>query len=432
MDAAGNYAVGRTTIDVQANSNNCNESEESGTKIVGRINNRFGASIEQVQVEVWKEGIRFKTMETRENGQFNFTLAKDPAYAIHPKKDIHPLNGVSTFDLILMSKHILGIQKFASPYQYIAADINRSGAITAFDMVQLRQLILNKITDFPNNESWRFVDKAYQFTSENPIIEAFKETIIIDKPQSERINNDFVGIKIGDVNGSAQANNLQPTQARRKKEAFKVSTKERFVEKGATINVEFIGLNMEQIQGYQFTMDFPKLELLELKEGSAKSNNFNLELIQTGQLITSWNGEGIKEGRLFSITFKTLASGWISDLVSLNSTQITAEAYNKTGELLDVNLQFIQAVEGFDLLQNTPNPFNTETIIGFSLPKAGKVEFTVINMQGKLMHTIEKWYPKGANSITINLAKLGIPKGVFYYHLVFEKYTDAQKMVVVE
>ena len=54
------------------------------------------------------------------------------------------------FDLVLISKHILGNEaQFDSPYKYIAADINKSGSITAFDMVQLRQLILNITTEYP-------------------------------------------------------------------------------------------------------------------------------------------------------------------------------------------------------------------------------------------------------------------------------------------
>jgi len=51
------------------------------------------------------------------------------AYSIEPQKNDNPLNGVSTFDLVLISKHILGITKFDNPYQYIAADANKSDRV---------------------------------------------------------------------------------------------------------------------------------------------------------------------------------------------------------------------------------------------------------------------------------------------------------------
>jgi hypothetical protein len=59
-----------------------------------------------------------------------------------PELDDNPLNGVSTYDLVLIKNHIDGDLPFTSPYQYVAADINRSGTITTFDILELRNLIL--------------------------------------------------------------------------------------------------------------------------------------------------------------------------------------------------------------------------------------------------------------------------------------------------
>jgi hypothetical protein len=63
-------------------------------------------------------------------------------FTITPVKDDNPLNGVTTYDLVLMSKHILGIEPLGSPYKMIAADANKSNSITTFDIVELRKLIL--------------------------------------------------------------------------------------------------------------------------------------------------------------------------------------------------------------------------------------------------------------------------------------------------
>jgi hypothetical protein len=57
-------------------------------------------------------------------------------FTIAPEKDDNPLNGVTTYDLVLISKHILGLEPLDSPYKMIAADANKSGSITTFDIVE--------------------------------------------------------------------------------------------------------------------------------------------------------------------------------------------------------------------------------------------------------------------------------------------------------
>ncbi|MEZ4992318.1 MAG: hypothetical protein R2824_17980 [Saprospiraceae bacterium] len=48
---------------------------------------------------------------TSDDGHFIFSgLAEGFDYTITPLFEGNPLNGVSTFDLVLMSKHVLGLQ----------------------------------------------------------------------------------------------------------------------------------------------------------------------------------------------------------------------------------------------------------------------------------------------------------------------------------
>ena len=65
-----------------------------------------------------------------------------------------PTTGVSTFDLVLINNHVLGIENFQEPYQFIAADANNDGVISTFDIILLRQLILSIVTELPNNRNW--------------------------------------------------------------------------------------------------------------------------------------------------------------------------------------------------------------------------------------------------------------------------------------
>ena len=138
-------------------------------------------------------------------GGFAFdNLPEQQNYIIRPEKDIDPLNGVTTFDLLMISKHILGTGTLDSPYKMIAADVNRSGTITTFDIVELRKLILYIDTAFQNNTSWRFIDADYVFPdSVNPFSHVFPETYAVNGLVQD-VEKDFVAVKVGDVNSSAR------------------------------------------------------------------------------------------------------------------------------------------------------------------------------------------------------------------------------------
>lgn len=124
-------------------------------------------------------------------------------YYIPQKEDDHA-NGVTTFDLLKIQQHILGKQTFTSPYQFIAADVNRSGSISTIDIIQMRKLILNIDSKFSNNTSWRFVDAAHVFEQpEDSIGKYLPDRVLVKVPASIRSQLDFIAIKIGDINGSA-------------------------------------------------------------------------------------------------------------------------------------------------------------------------------------------------------------------------------------
>ena len=70
-------------------------------------------------------------------------------------------NGVSTLDLVLIQRHILGLTKLDSPEKLLAADVNKDGKVTASDLVELRKLILSLSSKLNNNDSWIFVPKSH-------------------------------------------------------------------------------------------------------------------------------------------------------------------------------------------------------------------------------------------------------------------------------
>ncbi|MBL0081567.1 MAG: hypothetical protein IPP37_03640 [Saprospiraceae bacterium] len=72
------------------------------------------------------------------NGSYNFLSLPNGEFTVSASKTDDYSNGVSTFDLVLIQRHILGLAKLDSPEKLLAADVNKDGKVTASDLVELR------------------------------------------------------------------------------------------------------------------------------------------------------------------------------------------------------------------------------------------------------------------------------------------------------
>ncbi len=123
-----------------------------------------------------------------------------------PDADLNPLNGVSTYDLVLMVRHILGLSNLeCTPIQEyaftLAGDVNNNGFISTMDALQLRQLILGLISELQSNNSWRFVD--YNLLNEvlaDPNVNVNLGELIYFKQQLQG-ELKLLGVKVGNLNG---------------------------------------------------------------------------------------------------------------------------------------------------------------------------------------------------------------------------------------
>lgn len=196
-----NYAFCETYVLIQDMPLFCNCDEGDLITISGHIRTETGHGINNVEVSLYGDASASATTDTSGYYAFN-DLAPGGHYVIAPEKDNFPQNGVTVADVILISKHILGFQHVGSPYRMIAADVNNDRKITTIDLVHMRRLILGLDTEFVANTSWRFAWAGYDFPIPlNPWAEVFPETGDFDFEEDTVI--DFIGIKIGDVNNSA-------------------------------------------------------------------------------------------------------------------------------------------------------------------------------------------------------------------------------------
>jgi hypothetical protein len=307
MDEAGNFDYCTTFLIIQNNMLSC-----SRRNISGEIKDRKDRPIEQVAINVTSTDNNL-SLSSSAKGHYEFTMPDGADYTIRPFLDKDHLNGVSTYDLVLINQHILGVKEFSSPYQYIAADVNLSGTITAFDIVQIRQLILNIIPRFPNNTSWRFIDMDQPINSKYSALQmkASHEEKTIRDLSGDRLGMDFLGIKIGDIDGSAVPNQSAVANGRQHKGKMRLAIDNQTLKKGEIFSVPFQAINLDEITGCQFTLQFKNLKLLNIEGGIIGLENFGQSQEAKGILTTSWHHlqSHVANSTLFVLTFQSATNG---------------------------------------------------------------------------------------------------------------------------
>jgi hypothetical protein len=362
---------------------------------------------------------------TDATGSFAFDLPAGGDYSVVPSLDAEADNGVTTMDIVMITQHILGINSFDSPFQLIAADANNTTTITTLDIVDIRKVILQMESGFTNNTSWRFVDGNHTFA--NPTSPwGFPEVANINNLAEQNLEVNFIGVKVGDVNGSAQANVNEAAQ-NRTNGSISINTADKTLTAGELVTVEFT--TDASVSGYQFTLNHSGLNVVTIEEGLASVENFGL---MTDAITTSWNDvefRDLKGEQLFSVTFQAVENVQLSDALSINSRYTAAEAYTSQG-VESVELSFNgQANDKFALYQNEPNPFKGSTKVGFEMAEAGQATLTIMSVSGQALQVFEGDFAKGYNEI---LVKDLNATGVFYYTLEADGFTATKKMIIIE
>ncbi len=392
----------------------------------GLIATRENEPVEFVQVNL--TGLLTSNVITAADGNYNFeNISIGGDYTITPLRGDEPRNGVTTFDLLMLNKHLLRTQPLNNPYQIIAADVNQSSNISALDLIHLRKLLLTIYTEFPASPSWRFIPKDFMFSDPSrPFTQTLPGVINYNNISSGTFKGDFVGVKIGDINGSVAANS-GASAPRAPRGVFTLQAAEQELKAGQEYRVSFSAGELTDIQGFQFTLDFDvqALQMTDIAYGLAGEESFGTHLIDEGVITSSWiknlsgHGDTKAETPLFTLTFRASQDGRLSELLRISSRYTEAEAYNNADEILGVRLAFEDGrslQDSFHLGQNVPNPWRDFTRIHFYLPEAAEATISIRDLRGRILKVIQGRFEAGDQQAT--LEEKDLPAiGVLYYTL---------------
>jgi hypothetical protein len=87
---------------------------------------------------------------------------------------------------------------------------------------------------------------------------------------------------------------------------------------------------------------------------------------------------------------------------------------------------------GYALNQNTPNPFKTNSLISYNLPRAEKATIKITDVTGRIIRMYTQDGVKGTNELKINRYDLRAGSGVMYYTLETKNYSSTKKLVIID
>lgn len=384
------------------------------------------------------------------------------------------LRGLKTYDLVLITKHILGIEPFSTGYQKIAADASKSNSITTFDVVELRKLILGIYDKLPNfDQPWRYVpeiitqDHLVNFNN-NPFsvpvgdgaayLEQGWQFTLTDSNNGKK---GFDGIKIGDVNSSWPnepecMNESETPTDEGEKPVFAVSSTS--LTQNQVVALTFKVDSFQQVEAFQLGIRLP-YEYFELQDvinttlpSFTKEENFGFTKLEENAVRTLWFDEygGSQtlqdNSTLFSLVVR--AKQPIADLQSILKldNSVLSNAFWRTGTVTGggVNLAVIveepgerASNEAFQNISRTsdnllfcfPNPFKDNIQLTFMhQSQAAQGKLSITNEQGSEIYRQTLSLSPGENTLDINTYNIA-SRGVYWVALTTQEKTHTTKII---
>jgi hypothetical protein len=379
------------------------------------------------------------------------------SFSVKPVKNTLITNGLSSADALRISKHVSLVDLFTNPFDLVAADVNRNNVVSTQDATLVNQVILgNPLALLQFNTSWRFIPEVHMLPinqSGQPLVPVpagfwgFPEQLNYTNINSDQIDQDFIGIKLGDL----VIANANPANKGMKPLVWKVE--DRVLEAGSEILVDFKAEDFVDIAALQLALGFDP-EYLRYKEVVTHSrmpldqSNFGTYNVAGGELRASWfnsSARTIPNGTtVFQIRFSVLKSGLnLREVLSLDLNTLVAEAYTvdltprgilvefdaKTAQrdiLQDVN----DSPQEDQLMQNEPNPFGAVTVIGFKLASDCETSLSVYDASGRLLWEDRAYRKAGNQQVTFRPEEIQA-SGILYYTLRTPQSTLTRKMLMV-
>ena len=246
-----------------------------------------------------------------------------------------PAAGVTTLDIALVRRHILNSVNLDSPYKLLAADVDGNSKVTTLDLSFIRRLVLDP-TNVPPAGLWRFLPSSHNFN--NPLAPWDAPTNRTYSSVSEDLaGQDFIAIKLGDVNNSMTAAPSAGAMSKAKKDlttevTFQVNSAASAPGTSIVVHVTVSDFNRVTTAQGTLAWDPAVLRFVRTEQyglDGLGSANFGKNLATVGKLSFSWDdptvqGVTVADGTaIFALHFDVIGSpGSVSPVAFVDSVTL--------------------------------------------------------------------------------------------------------------
>ena len=311
------------------------------------------------------------------------------------------------------------------------ADANGNGKISTSAVLAIRRLVLSIKDNFgPDQSSWNFVPADYQFADPTNLFAAdFQKSISYNSLSTAIYDANFIGIKIGDINNSAQSN-LDGSQGLSNSANLMVSDQSFGI--GEEVDMTLDVSNLGAVAGMQFVLNYDSdlLEVVDLPSGgdiNLNESHFNLDT--PGSIRFSWvQSDAQTLSELMAITLRAKGTGSLAQSVNIKeNTTLTAEYYSDNSEINGLGLQFNRVGSAQTELAVYPNPFKEITSVTFDLSEHQDITLNIYDVSGKQIYQMNESLPRGEQRIDLS-ANLFKGAGVYYVQLQHADQRQTKKL----
>ncbi len=389
----------------------------------------------EVQLSLSADFNPYNVEDANVEGGYTFNnLVLGSSYYVEGYNNSGVLAGVNTLDLIAMQRHILGKKPFTSLAQYVAADANHDGGVNLLDIVAFRKTLLGIYESFPGNTSWRFGVWPQSLVSDD--LATFQETQYIEVLQGGTTQADFLGIKIGDLNGElASFFGGQPIEIR-SGEQFDLSIEDVPMVPGKPVTIDIRASKDMTIEGLQLGWILNDMSLVDVQGMTLPIAEENISFTHDGAFRLSWHTDQVthinKGDVLFSLTLLPNSATSLAGNILQAEEILPSEIYTE-GQTHEANLEVIQT--GNEVLSNIsffgvmPNPFNDQTIIRYKLEQGSRVRINIYDASGSLLYAAEQVSASGEHKLQLNAEDIGYYTGMMICQIVCDGEVVVRKVV---
>ncbi|MEM6395744.1 MAG: hypothetical protein AAF741_05305 [Bacteroidota bacterium] len=438
IDGANQSDKCETTLTVQAFTEGVCPDNGGGGNLLGNISTPSENGVANVEVSISDDNAMNDMVMTGNDGNYSFTqLTIGDDFTISPEliADVDVVDAITTLDVLMINRHILGMNEFTSPYQHVVADVTMDGSINVIDVVNVRMVIMGQTSTYPVAPTWRFADAGFDFGTDESEWAGmnFPEVYNINDLPGDVLSADFVALEMGNVSDAIPSGSLHGGIESGERSRAALSTSDVAMAAGNTYDVEF---SAADLLGFQGTIEMAAgLELVDIAYGQLEDGNMSLHRAAEGLISFSYdNVNGITDEVLFTLKLRATSDSDLSELLVINDRITTAEAYPTVGGVASLGIDFgTGTVSGTEFLleQNIPNPVTEKTRIEFFAPESGLATLTIRDVQGRTVLVRKIEAVTGANVVPLDRSELRGAAGVMSYTLTVGEFTATKQMVIL-